>query len=176
MHIEYRFFTFVASLYLSDKQKGIQSSHVLGDIVAQYMVHKNPEVIAVPGGESGTSVTRADMVGQWAGIDKTMIVKSANTSGEVGRIWAEIATITNDFPFAMFREDQESLGGAATAVGIVLPYCVWGLADAIRNSKIVPTAEQVDSGLVGFYGEFDGQIPDPKHLKLALLLNRYPLA
>lgn len=168
MHIEYRFYTFVASLYLSDKQKGIQSAHVLGEMITLYLSAEPPHAKHVS--PDGYYVNSRDMITQWAALDKTMLMKGASTSGEVLRIWTQLAPA--GYPFALFSEDQESLGGAITACGVILPYYVWGLADYIRNEKIDTTAFLAETEEMFFEGK-SVKIAD---LKLAVLINQYPLA
>lgn len=172
MPIEYRLYTFTASLYLSDKQKGIQSAHVLGEMITMYMIAEPP--YARHTSPDGYYVNSRDMLAQWATLDKTIIVKGASTSGEVVRIWTQLAMA--GYPFALFKEDQESLGGAATACGAILPYYVWKLADNLREAPIKPSLEAYSAQPEAFEIMFEGKKAAVSDVKLALLMNQYPLA
>lgn len=100
----YRLYTFV-NYYLSSIQQGIQTAHVLG------------EIVRVHGADNAA-------VDEWLCNDKTIIVLNGGNCASVERIYSN-AIVNSNYPGAFFREDDESLGGIVTACGVILPESVW---------------------------------------------------
>lgn len=108
---ELRFYCFV-NFYLSSMQQGIQTGHCAVDLVRKYTKIS---------GHYLNEVTPRDgvMATLWADSYKTFItLNGGNNEGikEATRIISD-----TDFPWALFHEDDESLGGLQTCVGVVLP-------------------------------------------------------
>lgn len=109
-----RFYSVVAGLYLSDKQKGIQTQHATGDM--------------------SVDLNASFIYKEWATNHKTTIVLNGLTSGGVRRAHATMLDLVgrigfylqnNEVPVALFCEDVESLDGAATAAAIVVPEFIY---------------------------------------------------
>jgi len=119
----YRLYCFT-NMYLSAIQKGIQTAHVVSDI-SQYKQMNNVYV-------------------EWASSDKTIVVLEGGNQKNLLSIALSIEEFNNDlhlnnlqqFPYALFREDEDSLNDAVTAVGIILPESVYSLAKSIREGVV----------------------------------------
>lgn len=104
----YTAYTWVNGLYLNDKQYGIQSAHCISDM--------------------SLSSYGKDIYTEWASKHKTIIVFNGTNSGTIKRVFDIIQyTVRNlnkigvEIPHAIFREDTESLDGATTACGFIIP-------------------------------------------------------
>lgn len=109
---QFRLYTFVAGLYLSDLQKGLQTAHVVSEISRQ-------------GGRHGC--IPHDDYSRWADKDKTIIICNALNHKGVLDCWAELQRLNLALclPAALFREDEESMNGMATACGVIVPEKYW---------------------------------------------------
>lgn len=107
----YRLYSFVAGLYLNELQKGLQTAHVVGDLAAKV-------VSATPMSPEAVYAFRT-----WASTDKTIIILNALNHGGVVELESVLSELAEGLglPCATFREDEVSMNGMATAVGIVVP-------------------------------------------------------
>jgi hypothetical protein len=116
-----RLYTF-ANFYLSAIQAGIQSAHVVHELFVKY---KNKPT-------SDHSRTLYD----WATNHKTMIVLNGGANDGINAV-ADLfinnaKRLKFPAPFASFNEDDISLGGIMTAVGIILPEEIYEAVSASR--------------------------------------------
>ncbi len=104
----YTCYTWVNGLYLNDKQFGIQTAHCISDmsIVPDYR----------------------PIYERWARNHKKIVVFDGTNSGTIRNIFTIIADMAFHFqdrgiyiPAKIFKEDGESLDGATTACGIIIP-------------------------------------------------------
>lgn len=97
-----RFYSFVANLYLSPLQHGLQTGHAISDMSVQ----PDDEVYR-----------------EWAKDHKTIIICAAiNAAGVVDAYHkAKFYGDQLGLPTVIFHEDQQSLAGSPTAAGIVVP-------------------------------------------------------
>lgn len=95
-----------AHQYLSQIQRGIQASH----LAVEMMLNNNTE-----------------MVDTWANRDKTIIILNGGNSSRLRETWKVIADV-NDFPYSWFHEDEDSLDGALTTVGVILPQSLFNVS------------------------------------------------
>lgn len=102
----YRLYSFVAGLYLNELQKGLQTAHVVGDL-SQFKVNTPQRAV----------------FDAWASTDKTIIILNALNHGGVVELESVLSELAEGLglPCATFREDEVSMNGMATAVGIVVP-------------------------------------------------------
>ena len=112
---------FFNNMYLSPIQQGIQSAHVLGELMVKYSCY-NPE--------------KWDKVLDWAKDHKTMIVLNAGYSSVINEIVENIDIDSCEYPCASFRESDDALCGALTSFGIILPERIYEIAAAVRNRQI----------------------------------------
>lgn len=107
---ELRLYTFV-NFYLSSIQQGIQSAHVVHTLFTKY--HHAPRSPA------------GDTLFRWAEDHKTIIVLNGGINDDITNFYLFLNTLENlqypALPYTYFCEDEKSLGGIMTAVGVVLP-------------------------------------------------------
>lgn len=108
--------------YLSSIQQGIQAAHVIKGIWTEY----DKESLSYQLGEV------------WAKEHKTMVLLNGGNSAGLKRVYAAFKKFESKgmiLPFAKFNEDEQSLDGALTAVGIVLPERYYNMMDKIRQKQ-----------------------------------------
>lgn len=94
--------------YMKEIQYGIQTAHCISDM-------------------SRLSFGQ-EIYGEWADKHKSILIFDGTNSGTVRRIYEIIQYVARNFakhgieiPHTIFREDQESLDGATTACGFIMP-------------------------------------------------------
>jgi hypothetical protein len=112
--MDLRLYTFVNS-YLSSIQKGIQTAHIVHELILQY-----------GSGDRHPS----QMVYDWAAKHKTIIVLNGGNNESLHTINSTLAKTYKTYPYTSFNEDDQSLGGIMTAVGVVLPESVFACRPA----------------------------------------------
>lgn len=150
-----RLYTFT-NFYLSSIQAGIQTAHVVGELFNRYS-HDDEEAEAF------------EMLVEWNFKHKTIIVLSAGANEDLYNIKAFLKagglpgyTLDDDtvLPYAWFHEDERSLGGILTCVGIVLPAPIFNAVRHKTMLQLVPSklaALQYQGQDDWFYVE-DGEI------------------
>lgn len=112
---ELRFYAF-ANFYLSSIQQGIQTGHAAVDIVRKYTkTEYDPLDPACP----------RQMVEDWADNFKTFITLNGGNHTGIQKA-LELAS-NSGYPFVAFHEDEDSLAGLMTSVGVVLPDYIFNL-------------------------------------------------
>ena len=110
----YRLYAFVANLYLSPLQCGLQTAHVVSEIA--HLVSLSPASLSSPSFNT------------WAREDKTIIICGAGNHQGVLDCWAELKRTAIDTGLtcgAIFHEDEQSMNGMATACGVIVPQKYW---------------------------------------------------
>lgn len=152
---------YFCNMYLSGIQKGIQALHVTTEMYDYYRFFKNDRTDWI---EMGINILNT-----WAQVDKTVILLDAGNSRELQLLYDAISPIATElgFPFHKFNEDYDSLNGALTCVGIVLPDVVWGY-----DPGVLPMFNPFELGVTGSPDtKYDG-----KYRFIKGLLDRYELA
>lgn len=128
---DYRLYSFT-NMYLSSIQKGIQTAHIVSDMSALWC-------------DNGPDPIVKKVFDDWADIDKTIIVLNGGNQKSLEEIYVclELFGYEHSLPTARFYEDQESLGGALTAVGIILPIEIYELAASMRGIQYDPFSEGI---------------------------------
>ena len=88
--------------YLSSIQQGIQAFHVLGEMVA----NRGAEIA---------------MVDEWLHNHKTLVCLNGGNNAKLLTMYEFLSTSDNKYPWAYFNEDEESMGGMMTSIGIIVP-------------------------------------------------------
>ena len=114
-----RLYTFVNGLYMRPIQFGIQSAHVLGDMFVKY----------------AGRCCQHDMLHEWAANHKTMVILSAVNTAGLHDAFAFVDNPDNPYPYAKFHEDAQSLDGAITCVGIVVPEKIYVASSDLRYNR-----------------------------------------
>lgn len=94
-----RFYS-VGNMYLSSIQQGIQAAHCLGEMVLEHTGNK--------------------MFEDWLSVHKTMICVNGGNNRSLSDFY-DLVRYQKQFPVAKFHEDEASMGGMLTCVGIVVP-------------------------------------------------------
>lgn len=101
-----RLYTFT-HMYLSDIQKGIQSAHIVAELV---------------------NLPKTNLMelhfSYWSKRDKTIIVLNGGNCQSLEKIFNYLSTETT-LQIVKFHEDEQSLNGALTAVGVLIPPSIY---------------------------------------------------
>lgn len=119
-----RFYGF-GNYYLSSLQQGLQSAHVVGDLAAASI-------------SSGKVTTKGKIFFDWAENHKTMVLLNGGNSAMLEALFQKFATFEKNgmhLPYAKFHEDEQSLGGALTYVGIVVEEKYYVAASELRSTS-----------------------------------------
>ncbi len=117
-----RFYGF-GNYYISSLQQGLQSAHVVGELFTQFERDSNED----------------KMVYDWGKNHKTMVLLNGGNSlnlQELFDFFGELRKQGMYLPFAKFHEDEQSLGGALTYVGMIVPERHYEAAAAIRSLRL----------------------------------------
>jgi hypothetical protein len=112
-------------MYLSSLQKGLQTAHVVGEIALCSSVRSQEKKV----------------FNQWSEQDKTIIVLNGGNSASLQAFERFLRTSGCEWPWAAFHEDEQSLNGAITAVGVIVPESVYkntseDVVDMVLASKL----------------------------------------
>lgn len=161
--------------YLSSLQQGLQPHHVCMEMVNKYIL--DPEQ------PSDRNRHIACMLSSWSLTHKTIVLLNGGNSADLKELYDFMFSGSlledNKFPFASFNEDQQSLGGALTSVGIVLPPYIYETAAIDRSMRGTLWIDK--EGRHG-WADVDGvkvQRPhdlNPWEEELIVRLNKYGLA
>ena len=123
-------------------QKGLQAAHVISDIIARIInarelmgdtayssVDHKGKPIQYP------ALVRNVLTDQWLHKDKTILIKNGGNTAKLDEINKLLihSDLVLMFPVGNFFEDQETMGGIRTGVGILLPNWILELAEDVRN-------------------------------------------
>ncbi len=129
---------FWVNSWLSGRQKGIQAAHCVAEMS---MLDPDPK-----------PSTQKEVFEDWAADHKTIIMLEGGRHADLHRIESfcrgklvtsmpeggyQIEDIKAEpYPWASFSEDEESLNGAMTCVGIIIPERIYETASLVRESGI----------------------------------------
>lgn len=102
-----RLYTFI-NAYLSQIQQGIQTAHILGELINSHRTRAQDEFL-----------------GDWIQNHKTIIVCNGGNAQSIRDLTEFFKNKKNPYQFATFHEDGDSLDGALTGVGIILPETIY---------------------------------------------------
>ena len=114
---------FFGNMYLSSIQQGIQAAHATHELFTKYR------------GEDEFTPQTTSHLYEWARNHKTMILLNGGYAATIQELVDFFRTDDNPYPFAPFYEEEASLNGALTTVGIVLPEKIYLTAAAMRNER-----------------------------------------
>lgn len=109
---------FFGNMYLSSIQQGIQAAHVVADMFIKYKSDDGQQ---------------ADMLIDWAENHKTMILLNGGYGETLRGLIEFFDNSENPYPWESFNEGKDSLDGALTDVGIILPEKIYDTAALIRG-------------------------------------------
>lgn len=122
-----RLYSFVNS-YLSPMQKGIQTAHVVAELARKVAVDRSGYHSFV----------------DWVSHHKTIIVLDGGNNAsmkQIESIFRQHADSLN-LEWSSFYEDEQSMGGMLTAVGIIVPEYM------VRNAQAVRTMGKLDAAII----------------------------
>lgn len=117
-----RLYTFTHFM-LSSIQQGIQASHVQSNLFVKYQRKNSKEV---------------KTLFEWADAP-TMICLNGGNSASLAELYAKFENLATflKLPFAEFREDEESMEGIRTAVGVIITPRLYDAAAVMRTRDLV---------------------------------------
>jgi hypothetical protein len=116
-----------AHAWLSSIQKGIQSWHCSDEMFIKY--ENDPKKMA--------------QLNDWRLNYKTVMVMNGGNSDMVEGLHEFFDNMDNPYPFGKFHEDEESLRGIVTSVGICLPEKIYNAMAFIRKHNGALTYQTV---------------------------------
>lgn len=117
-----RFYGF-GNYYLSSLQQGLQSAHVVGELSVK-SIHK------------GSVTKKGKIFFDWAKNHKTMVLLNGGNSQSLEELFQKLKVFEKDgmhLPYVKFHEDEQSLGGALTYVGMIVEQKYYDAAFELRN-------------------------------------------
>jgi len=106
------------NMYLSPLQCGLQTAHLVSCLYSNHYTFDD------------------DYFVRWA-KDNTIIILNGGNSQKLRELITLFENIGNTYPWASFSEDQQSLDGALTCVGILLPEKIYTAAYQLRTNPMV---------------------------------------
>lgn len=125
--------------YLSSIQQGIQAFHVLGEMTS---IYANPEDSVWP---------MHSNYWDWLVSHKTLICLNGGNNASLTEFYNLVSDPRNtDLPYAKFNEDDQSMSGMLTSVGIIVPERIY---DAVAT-EVDSEGNPVYVGLTEWESEF----------------------
>jgi len=115
-----RFYAF-GNYYLSSLQQGVQALHAATELSMKAFNDGDQYLIQYL---------------RWAQHHKTAILLNGGNSRDLQELLSFFELPENPYLFSGFCEDEQSLNGALTTVGIILPETIYETAAAIRQRKL----------------------------------------
>jgi len=139
-----RFYTFV-NFYLSSLQQGLQSGHCIHELFLKYRPEDSDDTNEfAPAPKSSKEEER---VYDWAEYHKTMIILNGGAHEDILAKYEFLennaAELSFPAPYDAFCEDQYSLGGLMTCVGIVVPEEIFDAVNYRTAQTAYPNAINV---------------------------------
>ncbi len=135
---------YFGNMYLSSIQQGIQALHATHEIYERYR------------GDHDKGL----QIKEWATYHKTVVLLNAGYGEEIHDLVRFFHSVENEFPWAPFSEEEASLSGAITCVGILLPQRIYDISKILRKREVVTDStmksvrDQIeDNGEVTMYKE-----------------------
>ena len=117
-----RFYGF-GNYYLSSLQQGLQAGHAAVDLHVKYNLNNSDNPFATV------------MYNDWAKDHKTMVLLNGGNSADLQDLFDFLNCEENPYPFVKFHEDEVSLNGALTYIGMILPPKIYDTAARIRACR-----------------------------------------
>lgn len=118
---EWRLYSLV-NLYMSGIHAGIQTGHAAVDMGVKYS-------------QGMFSPTAVDNYNLWAMHHKTFVILEGGQMNNLLRVEELFQTYAGSFPYAYFRETEDALNNALTAVAIVVPEWIFKYDVETDNGK-----------------------------------------
>jgi hypothetical protein len=122
-----RFYGF-GNYYLSSLQQSLQAAHVISDISIQSYDSSRQREPGDDNVQDARDFANFEQYYEWARDHKTIVLLNGGNSKDLQELFDFIKAGDHEYPFAKFHEDEQSLGGALTSVGIILPAEIYDTA------------------------------------------------
>ena len=167
-----RFYGF-GNYYLSSLQQGLQAGHAAVDLHVKYNILERGQFDVQP---------CRDAYDDWAANHKTMVLLNGGNSADLQELFDFLYCEENPYPFVKFHEDEVSLNGALTYVGMILPPEIYDTSAKMRMIRSYDY--NPDRNLLCFYPKVQGAdvllieevMLSPFQFALCERLNQYGLA
>ena len=130
-----RLYTF-GNYYMSSIQQGIQAAHVVSELFIKYRedicFYNEEYTVRI---EELEHVQTTEDLYDWAYNHKTMVCLNGGNFQGLKDIETLFQDEQNKLPWATCYQDEMSLGGILTNVGIVVPEYIYENAAKIRNNE-----------------------------------------
>lgn len=140
------------NMYLSSLQQGLQNAHVMHELFTKY---------------EGNRGSQWNTLSLWAEDHKTMILLNAGYGENIHALVERFNKFENPYPWADFHEAEESLDGAITCVGIVLPEKIYESAAHLRKLPYRTRDEVLErienTGEIYWGNDVDGEMVKTTH-------------
>ena len=117
-----RFYGF-GNYYLSSLQQGLQAAHAAVDLAMKCSQNR------------GSDDYHWRQYVDWAENHKTMVLLNGGNSADLQDLFDFLDTHENMYPYVKFHEDEVSLNGALTYVGMILPAKIYDTAARMRMCR-----------------------------------------
>lgn len=120
----------VGNMYLSSIQQGIQAAHCVAEMLMQ------------------PYSDRRAIMQEWALNHKTLICLNGGNNKSLNDFY-DLVRYQKQFPVARFHEDQDSMAGMLTCVGIIVPKKIYeaDLADPYLKDRLGPDEFDIATAL-----------------------------
>lgn len=133
----------IVNQYIAGIHAGIQSAHAIHEMFLRY-----PQRFC----------QASNQLWDWASEDKTIIVLNGGYQSKLYELYG-FASTCEDIPISSFKEEQDSLNGALTAIAMVLPeyiydpqYCQYMIVSAdspsLNGPVVADTWKNPETGVV----------------------------
>lgn len=116
--------------YLSNLQQGLQTTHAVVEMFRKYQLPS----LYYPSEHYSDMNTQLN---DWATNHKTLIYLNGGNHKNLYDMVMNFTTRDNKYPWAVFREDEQSLNECITCVAIVVPTHIYELASCLRLNGVV---------------------------------------
>lgn len=131
--------------YLSSLQQGLQAHHVCVEMFNQYNAQSFAAAFKHLGNDSST-IRRWNALDDWAKNHKTIVLLNGGNSADLKELHEFLSSVEHDYPFSKFHEDEVSLCGALTSVGIILSPRIYDTAAIDREMRGQPWISVIRNG------------------------------
>jgi len=140
----YRLYSFINHLYMSPIQWGIQTAHVVSTLSVLY--------------KHNTEQHKAYL--EWAEKEPTIIICQGGNVGMLTDLLGRLEPLAKQLNLAIteFHEDEQSLGGVITAVGVLVP-------DTLFDVDVVTTVDEAGQRVQHFVTKDGEHTYKPWHIQ-----------
>lgn len=146
--VEYRLYSFT-NFYLSSLQKGLQTAHLVEELNLKYNLTGHIAWRSL----HGNVKLAYNVLHEWGKYHKTIIILNGGNSANLQLIYNKLAELNNSLslPFTKFNEDEQSLNGALTCVGLVVPMSIMSFVPTVTMNDYKYPEEQLQELIKSYH-------------------------